>query len=63
MVVFKRKCFTEVRIRKKVDNHRQGLWREYLVGEKAGWMLFNLMWSPGLRGKIKCDCGRVFEKT
>lgn len=44
MVVFKRKRFTEVRIRKKVDNYRQGgLWREYLLGEKAGWMLFNLM--------------------
>lgn len=35
MIVFKGKCFTEVRIRKRVDNHRQGgLWRESICLER-----------------------------
>lgn len=62
MIVFEKQYFTEVRIRKRVDNHRQaGAWSKCLLGEKTWWTLFNMMWSLGLKQKMKYDCRRLFE--
>lgn len=62
--MFEREYFTDVGIRKRVDTHRQaGAWSKCLLGEKAGWTLFNVMRSLGLKQKMKFDCGRLFENS
>lgn len=54
--LYLRQYFSEVRIRKRIDDHRQGgLWWERLLGEKAGC----LTWWEALVSED--DCGSVSD--